>query len=49
MFFRGVYEMFKNTFFTEPLWWLLLYLRWLHLYFFKKVIKQLFRNFVMMY
>ena len=38
---------FKNTFFTEPLQWLLLYLRWLLLYFFKKLIEQLFRNLVM--
>ena len=38
---------FKNTFVTEPLQWLLLYLRWLLLYFFKKLIEQLFRNLVM--
>ena len=35
--FREVCEIFKSTFFTEPLWWLLLYLRWLLLYFFKKI------------
>ena len=44
MFFREVCEIFMSTFFTEPLRRLLLYLRWLLLYFFKKVIKQLFRN-----
>ena len=42
VFFREVSEIFKSTFFTEPLQWLLLYLRWLLLYFFRKVIKSYF-------
>ena len=49
VFFHEVCEIFKNTFYMEPLRWLFLYLQWLLLYFFKKVIKQLFRNLVMTY
>ena len=47
-----VCEIFKNTFFTEHLRWLLLHFRRVLLYFFfKNVIKQLllFRNLVMTY
>ena len=44
-----VCENFKNSFFTEHLRWMLLHIRWLHLYFFEKAIKQLFRSLVMTY
>ena len=37
----------RTPFLTEHLRWLILHLRWLLLYFFKKAIKQLFRNLVM--
>ena len=44
-------EIFKNTFFTEYLWWMFLHLRWLLLYFLKTAIaiKQLFCNLAMKY
>ena len=44
-----VCEIFKNALFTERLRWMPLQIRLLLLYFFEKVIKQLFRSLVMTY